>query len=96
MFSVWILSQNFSVWTLGQNFSFRVFIWNFMGLRSKPIKLGNSYCNIGAQTPDYPRLAGVWPVASFWFLALGACALAPFYCNNFSLMLALAKRGQLM
>src|SRR6266496_4102479 len=33
------------------------FLWNFMGLRSKLIKLGNSYCNIGAQTPDYPRLA---------------------------------------
>ncbi len=85
----------FSVWTLVKILVFE-FLWNFMGLRSKLIKLGNSYRNIGAQTPDYPRLAGVWPVASFWPLALGACAVAPFYCNNFSSILALAERSQLM
>ena len=54
------------------NFSFWVFKWNFMGSRSKLIKLGNSYCNIGAQTPDDPRLAWVWArslVLGFWRFA---------------------------
>ena len=45
-----------------------------MGLRSKAIKLGNSYCKYGARAPDYSRLARVCE-ARFGFGRNRACAM---------------------